>query len=196
MKGVGPYTATAMMTFAFRMRTFPIDTVIRRVTGRLLLGVLFPQPKKDAALRKTAEHFLPKRGKFYDVPQALSDLGAAVCKKILRARPLPHARILQSRAAIPLRPRAHTKNHDQKSNESHHRDKPFPDRIYRGRIMRLACESLKGVSLKVLGNIVDLAFDQTRDTVWLATMVARLQKDGLVAIKQNRLRLPSYFGKS
>ncbi len=58
MKGIGPYTAAAVMAFAFHQRTFPIDTVIRRVAGRLFLGVLFPQPKKDFALRKAAENFM------------------------------------------------------------------------------------------------------------------------------------------
>ncbi len=78
----------------------------------------------------------------------------------------------------------------KKAEESRYHDKPFPDRIYRGRILRLARESSNGFPVNAIGGKIDPAFHRARDAAWLADMIARLQKDGLVVVQRNRLRLP------
>lgn len=190
IKGIGPYTAAAMMAFAHRQRTFPIDTVIRRVAGRLLLGTPFPQPKQDDRLWRAAHAFLPTRGRFYDVPQALFDLGSAVCKKSplciscpLRSDCKVAGRFLSGHVRIP-------KAMVQKSKETRHANKPFPDRIYRGRILKAVRERHQSIAVRDLGKIVDPDFLTEKDRVWISAMVTRLQQDGLVTVQRDRISLP------
>ncbi len=190
LKGVGSYTAAAVMAFAFRQRTFPIDTVIRRVAGRLLLGIPFPQPTDDRRLQNAARSFLPTRGRFYDIPQALFDLGAAVCKKVplcascpLRQDCRSANRFLSGRVKIP-------KAMIQKPNERRPRNKPFPDRIYRGRILKVVREYPNGVMVRDLGQKIDPDFHPQQDDAWLSAMTTRLQHDGLLALRHGRASLP------
>ena len=51
IKGIGPYTAAAVSAFAQKQRTLPIDTNIRRVLGRLLLGKPFTTLADDEKIR-------------------------------------------------------------------------------------------------------------------------------------------------
>ena len=52
LKGIGPYTAAAVASFAQGQTTVPIDTNIRRVLGRVLLGKTFPTLDDDARIRR------------------------------------------------------------------------------------------------------------------------------------------------
>ncbi len=47
IKGIGPYTAAAIMAFAYKRATVPIDTNVRRVGNRLWRGVAYPSSKSD-----------------------------------------------------------------------------------------------------------------------------------------------------
>ncbi|NBS41699.1 A/G-specific adenine glycosylase, partial [bacterium] len=82
LKGIGPYTAAAISAFALKQRALPIDTNIRRVLGRLLFGVTYPQPTIDDKIRASIDAILPRRGRFYDVPQSLFDLATMQCAKV------------------------------------------------------------------------------------------------------------------
>ncbi|HLD82039.1 MAG TPA: A/G-specific adenine glycosylase, partial [Patescibacteria group bacterium] len=82
LKGIGSYTASAISAFSEHKRTLPIDTNIRRVLARVLLGLPYPELKDDVAIRQAAEPFLPTRVAYYDVPQALFDLATNVCTKM------------------------------------------------------------------------------------------------------------------
>ncbi len=77
LKGIGPYTAGAVACFAFRRPVAFLDTNIRRVLGRCLLGMPFPRAGDDAAVLAAANEALPEDA--YDWHQALMDLGATVC---------------------------------------------------------------------------------------------------------------------
>lgn len=189
LKGVGPYTAAALAAFSLRERAFPIDTTIRRVGDRLLLGVPFPNPKQDERLRTAGMNFLPARGRFYDVPQALFDLATAICTKDPSCATCPMRtdcpaakKFLSGRVRIP-------KMMIKKTVESRHRDKKYPDRIYRGRILKLIRESKNGVSLKTIGPNIDPAFNTERDEAWLLRMLDRMEKDGMVKITKQNIRL-------
>ncbi|MCR4314139.1 MAG: A/G-specific adenine glycosylase [Candidatus Uhrbacteria bacterium] len=201
IKGIGPYTAAAVSAFAQRQRTLPIDTNIRRVLGRLLLGKPFATLTDDEAIRSKADDFLPHRGDYYDVPQAIFDLATAVCTKnpACARCPLrndcPSAKLfLEGRVKIPKRSIA-------VARERHHRNKPFPDRIYRGRILKIVREwgptvvpsngTLVGrqVGIRELGSLVDPDFDKKLDQKWIEAMVERLMKDGLVIQKGSKISL-------
>lgn len=75
LKGVGPYTAGAVMTFAYGVPTPILDTNVRRVLRRVFYG---DRPVRDTALWTLSAALLPDRHG-YEFNQALMDLGATVC---------------------------------------------------------------------------------------------------------------------
>ncbi len=76
LRGIGPYTAGAILSFAFGHDVPVLDTNIRRVLGRMF----FPENAlpRDRDLWRLAELLLP-RGRAADFNQALMDIGATVC---------------------------------------------------------------------------------------------------------------------
>lgn len=78
-KGIGAYTAGAVMSFAFRKREAIVDTNVARVLFRVFVAK--GDPKATAMKRRLWElsrAVLPHRHVF-DFNQALMDLGATVC---------------------------------------------------------------------------------------------------------------------
>jgi A/G-specific adenine glycosylase len=78
-KGIGAYTAGAVMSFAFGKRAAILDTNVARVLFRVFVG------RGDAGSHAMTQHLwdisravLPQRHVF-DFNQALMDLGATVC---------------------------------------------------------------------------------------------------------------------
>ena len=91
MRGIGRYTAGALLCFAYGRAVPIVDTNVRRVLGRVFLG-----PRRLARLRgqKTmwdsrAARCVPA-GRAYDYNQALMDFGATWCTaRAPRCRPCP-----------------------------------------------------------------------------------------------------------
>ena len=78
-KGIGEYTAGAVMSFAFGQRAAILDTNVARVLFRVFVGR--GSPKAHAMKRRlweVARAVLPRRHVF-DFNQALMDFGATVC---------------------------------------------------------------------------------------------------------------------
>jgi len=187
LKGIGPYTAAALASFSLHHRAFPIDTNIRRVAGRLLLGHPFPSPRDDDRLRRLAKRSTLNAKRSFDVPQALFDLANANCAKrptcvtCPMRKDCPAAKkFLSGRVRVPKRT-------TPKANETIHPGKKYPDRIYRGRILKRIHESPGGISIKKLGPAIDSNFDEIHDKTWLKNMVGRLIKDQLVIKRGSRL---------
>jgi A/G-specific adenine glycosylase len=80
LPGVGDYTASAVVAFAFGRRQPVLDTNVRRVLSRLVGGSEFPPPAVTVAEKDLATELLPA-----DEPTAatwsvaLMELGALVC---------------------------------------------------------------------------------------------------------------------
>jgi A/G-specific adenine glycosylase len=80
LPGVGDYTASAVLAFAFGRRQPVLDTNVRRVLGRLVAGFEFPPPAVTVAEKALATDLLP-----LDEPTAATwsvavmELGALVC---------------------------------------------------------------------------------------------------------------------
>ncbi len=188
LKGIGPYTAGALSVFTKIERVMPIDTNIRRVLDRVLLGVPFPDPELDAKLRRRSTELL--KGKDFDfVPQALFDLATSICKKIPDCAVCP---LLNECKAAPkfLTGKVKTpKAMIKKSHETIHRNKKYPDRIYRGRILKLVREAPHGKSIAQIGSAVDPTFDPKLDPPWLENMISRLVKDQMLARQGSKLFL-------
>ncbi|MDR7418996.1 MAG: A/G-specific adenine glycosylase [Armatimonadota bacterium] len=75
LKGIGRYTAGAVLSFAYGRRAPILDTNVRRVLQRVFYGVA---SQRDGHLWKVAEALLPRRAT-PDFNQALMDLGATIC---------------------------------------------------------------------------------------------------------------------
>ncbi|MFT0847423.1 A/G-specific adenine glycosylase [Actinomycetaceae bacterium L2_0104] len=79
LPGIGPYTADAIIAFAYRERSTVLDTNIRRVIARLN-GEEFPPPSLKKAEIARAEALVPLDGE--EAAQwnaAIMELGALVC---------------------------------------------------------------------------------------------------------------------
>jgi len=78
-KGIGPYTAGAVLSFAFGKRAAILDTNVARVLHRVFIGRGDHRGHAmDARLWALSRAVLPVRHVF-DFNQALMDLGATVC---------------------------------------------------------------------------------------------------------------------
>ena len=104
LRGVGPYTAGAIACFAYRQRVAFLDTNVRRVIGRAVVGLAAPTPADDRLVLAAAQAALPDDA--YTWHQAMMDLGATVC---LSRKPrctvcplLPHC-AAQAELSQPLR---------------------------------------------------------------------------------------------
>ena len=78
-KGIGAYTAGAVLSFAFGQRAAIVDTNVARVLFRIFVGV--GDPKSHAMRRhlwEVSRAVLPMRHVF-DFNQALMDFGATLC---------------------------------------------------------------------------------------------------------------------
>jgi A/G-specific adenine glycosylase len=75
LKGIGPYTAGAVLSFAYGRRAPILDTNVRRVLQRVFHGLA---AQRDGHLWRVAESVLPRRPT-PDFNQALMDLGATIC---------------------------------------------------------------------------------------------------------------------
>jgi A/G-specific adenine glycosylase len=80
LPGVGDYTASAVLAFAFGRRRAVLDTNVRRVLARAVAGTEFPANAVTSTERRLAEELLPQ-----DEPTAATwsvavmELGALVC---------------------------------------------------------------------------------------------------------------------
>ena len=90
MRGIGRYTAGAILAFAYRRKAAIVDTNVRRVLGRIFLGPRgVRRLRGQKAMWDLAESLLP-RGRVYDYNQALMDFGATWCTaRAPRCRPCP-----------------------------------------------------------------------------------------------------------
>ncbi|MDG1950435.1 MAG: A/G-specific adenine glycosylase [bacterium] len=188
LKGIGPYTSGALAAFAFKQRELPIDTNIRRVLGRFYFGIPFPNLKDDVKIDALTDAFLPKRGHYYDVPQAIFDLATMICTKTPNCAACPLKKECNAAKKFLSGKIITPKRTIKKANETKHRDKPYPDRIYRGRILKLVREQTN-VHINIVGTHIDPDYDQIADETWVHNMIKRLEKDGLIKSNGKTLSL-------
>ena len=100
LPGVGPYTAGAVVSFAFERRAALVDTNVARVLARVFAPKLKPKRPRDLRrLWALAEALLPRTGKAaWTHNQALMELGALVCTaRVKRCGACPVATVCLSR---------------------------------------------------------------------------------------------------
>ena len=80
LPGIGSYTARAVAAFAFGQRVPVVDTNIRRVLARAVLGIAEPEPPRVKADMDLMESVLPISAKeSVAVNAGIMELGAVVC---------------------------------------------------------------------------------------------------------------------
>ncbi len=80
LPGVGTYTAAAVAAFAYGQRTTVVDTNIRRVHARLVIGQALPAPALTAAEMTLAAQLLPEdRDESVLWNASVMELGALIC---------------------------------------------------------------------------------------------------------------------
>ena len=80
LPGIGSYTARAVASFAFGQRVPVVDTNIRRVLARAVLGIAEPEPPRTKADMDLMESVLPaKSAESVAVNAGVMELGAVFC---------------------------------------------------------------------------------------------------------------------
>jgi A/G-specific adenine glycosylase len=77
LPGVGPYTARAVAAIAFGLPVGAVDTNVRRVLGRMVLGDEAAAPRPE--LQQLADSAVPRDGAS-DWTHAVMDVGALICR--------------------------------------------------------------------------------------------------------------------
>jgi len=161
MPGVGPYTAAAVASIAYGQPVAAVDTNVRRVLARAVLGVE-PDVVAPDALRAAAVSEIDRRDPG-GWNQALMDLGREVC------RPAPRCEV------CPLARRCRFAGRGARPTGSRRRQPPFRGsfRELRGRVV----EAVRAgpTSIGALSRLTG------RAPVEVGRAVAALEADGLIA---------------
>jgi A/G-specific adenine glycosylase len=185
LPGIGPYTAGAIACFAFEQDVPFVDTNMRRVLHRLLVGVDVPSPAAtDRELVALAQEAIPP-GQGWEWNQALIEFGALQCT----ARK-PACLVCPLQAECAAFPAIQTALATLPKGVRLKREAPFggSNRFYRGRVIDALRQhppnDQSGLDLHALGTLV--RDDFTADHMpWLYEVVQGLSKDGLAIIAED-----------
>jgi A/G-specific adenine glycosylase len=178
LPGVGPYTARAVMAFAFESDVGVVDTNAARVLARAVAG----RPLRAAEAQSLVDGMVPT-GRGWSFGQALLDLGATVCTaRIPHCRQCPIRRRCRWAAAGMAQPDPAKGTAGSSTGQSTFTGS---DRQGRGRLV----EALRTGPL-LPGRVADVA-GWPHDPARVERVVAGLVRDGLVLRSPSGgLRLP------
>lgn len=189
LPGIGPYTAHAIAAFAFRQPVPLVDTNIKRVLGRVILGY-----KGLAELRHTDEPFWVLSRQLvngsravYNINQALMDFGATTCTaKQPQCQACPVRSICQSYPAI-LQAKGELLRVKTRRIEPRYFGQPR--RIWRGRVLRyLQTQPQYSTTILSLGRALQTDWESER-LPWLESVILTLAKDNMVKYHKSRVTL-------
>lgn len=175
LPGIGKYTAHALLVSVHRMDLPVVDVNIRRLLSRL-----FWRMRTTADLRPDREIWtraasLVPRGRGYVWTQALMDIGATFCTaRAPKCPACPVATFCPSRTIMKAAPPPLRRREPSRFG--------IPNRLHRGRIIEALRSSRNGLTVRQLGARVP-GRPSGQPTPWLRTLIAALQKDGLVHIR-------------
>ncbi len=78
LKGIGPYTAAAIISIAFNKPAAPVDGNIERVISRIY-AIKTPIPALNKKVKEITQNLIPKT-QSSDFTQSMMDLGSMICK--------------------------------------------------------------------------------------------------------------------
>jgi A/G-specific adenine glycosylase len=192
LPGIGRYTATAVACFGFGRPVAVVDTNVRRVLGRVAVGLAPISPSRAWLL---AEQSLPLAvSATPDWNQALMDLGASICApRIPRCGECPVRTVCVSAPGVEAADdaRAVTMIAERRPAQKY----IGSSRYYRGRIVEILRTASGPVPLPQLTNLIFARANQRGDEgpaqeVQACRLVEGLQKDGLVRQDDDGVSLP------
>lgn len=200
LPGIGEYTARAIACFAYAQDVPVLDTNVKRVLHRVLLGPDVPKPLvNDRQLWALAARTVPS-GRGYDWNQGLMDFGSLICtarkpaclvcplRPICRAAPLIGTALAEQQGARRRDGRGDTPA-----------AVPFTGtaRFFRGQILRAlgAQPANEGLLLDALGMEIKPDYAVV-ERPWLYGLVAALHRDGLVTADPAPARPPAVREKA
>jgi len=178
LKGVGRYTAGAIACFAYEQQVTFWDTNVRRVLGRLFRGPVAALTEPE--MEVLSAEALPA-GQSYDWHQALMDLGATICgSRKPRCDRCPAIDLCAAHPAILFQPQVVAER------KAGYEPQPFEttNRYFRGRVVN-ALRQTTPLSLARLPALIG-----RDDPVWLESLLAGLERDGLIARHGDTVSLP------
>jgi A/G-specific adenine glycosylase len=179
LPGIGPYTARAVLAFAFGRPTAPLDTNVRRVLGR----AFGPLPTSPRALQAVADGLVPPSAPAA-WSHALMDLGATICGP--REPRCDHCPLRPwCRSLIPrTRERIATEPAPSARRTSARRTPPFPSttRWLRGRILDRLRDAHDGEWVSLEGPIGDHGVAAVR------AALRSLEAEGMLEVEPARGR--------
>jgi len=184
LPGIGEYTARAIACFAHEQDVPVLDTNVKRVLHRVLLGPDVPKPLvNDRQLWALAERTVPT-GRGYDWNQGLMDFGSLICTArkpvclVCPLRPICHAAPTIGSALAEQQGARRRAGRGAASAAV-----PFTStaRFFRGQILRAlgAQPANEGLLLDALGAQIKPDYTAA-ERPWLHGLVAALHRDGLV----------------
>lgn len=191
LPGIGDYTSGAIACFAFEQDVAFLDTNIRRVVLRIWSNPHSDIPDEKALRLLASAQVPPGKGWWWN--QAIMELGAVVCTAnkpkcpICPLRGFCHdyaARLAADNALAPLPQRPARRVAERK-------DAPFvgSNRYIRGRIIDALREAPTGLDQSTLLSHLN-TLGISIDTVKLGTIIAKLERDGLIQHDGAHIRLP------
>lgn len=210
LPGIGAYTAGAIACFAFEQDIAFLDTNIRRVVQRCMVGAEESTATSDRELLRLAEALIPP-GQGWHWNQAIMELGALLCTSSapacwrcpLREQCRAYAAWKQhdehafASTAHPGDPAAmrYTPAPRRARRVAERPAEPFigSNRYYRGRLVALlrALPADTMLPLAEAGPQIKPDYDAADDAAWLHTLVDGLVRDGLVEQVHDHIRLPT-----
>lgn len=213
LPGIGPYTAGALACFAFEQDVAFMDTNIRRVIRRLLVGPEdAPPATSERVLLELAQAVVPG-GQGWAWNQAVMELGALICtannpacwRCPVRQQCRAYAAWRQADATVSLADDATAEVGGEGSYQTSFIPRPVQrvaerpaqpftgsNRYYRGRVIDQLRALPHGgrMQLMYLGALIKDDFAPDTDEAWLRKLVAGLARDGLVAVEGEAVGLP------
>ncbi|MCE5192439.1 A/G-specific adenine glycosylase [bacterium] len=186
LPGLGPYTVSAILSFAFHRDVIVLDVNVQRLYSRLFLNLqttLDVMP--EAQLLQVATEVYP-RGRSSEWHQACMDIAAEFCTaRSPRCLFCPIAKACHSAFGLAEAAPPHV-------SEPSYRGKP--NRIWRGRIIELL-RDLGPDQTMALAELRNRLFvtEEEPDVPWLENILRALERDGLIEREQatDRIRLHS-----
>jgi A/G-specific adenine glycosylase len=172
LPGIGRYTASALLCFAFGGSVPVVDVNVRRVLSRILWKMDSIYSLQDERIVWEAARSVLPRGRAYDWNQALMDLGATICTaRAPRCDECPVASVCLSSGTMSRIPVPRVK----KERLFH----GIPNRAYRGRIIEALRGSKRSLHVVDVGRKIHTRYSKRHER-WLTTLIAGLERDGLV----------------
>jgi A/G-specific adenine glycosylase len=179
LPGIGPYSAAAIACFAFDKPVAMVDTNVRRVLGRILIG---PDPIGPKEAWRLAEEAL-QRERPSAWHQALMDLGATICVSGKpRCAQCPVQDLCASVPAFTLGPLWTGRDLKAAERRPSQKQKGYygTTRYYRGRIVEALRQAEGLLTVSALGPRVREDYTPADHEAWLRDLIIELEKDGLV----------------